>query len=56
LVLAGDLGPERRATAADPIPAFVTEAKPVTDWVKSVPEKPGVFRTVGVGREIDGSR
>jgi DUF1680 family protein len=56
LVLAGDLGPERRATAADPIPAFVTEAKPVTDWVKSVPEKPGVFRTVGVGRVIDGSQ
>ena len=54
LVLAGDLGPERRGAGADPIPAFVTEARPVTDWVKPVPDKPGVFRSAGAGRVIEG--
>jgi len=54
LVLAGDLGPERRGAEADPIPAFVTEARPVSEWVKPVADKPGVFRSVGVGRVIDG--
>ena len=59
LVLAGDLGEqhERRrrgetgpATAA---PVFVAAEKPVTDWVQPVADKPGVFHTVGVGRDRD---
>src|SRR5215813_8313881 len=55
LVLAGDLGVERRGDPGNTIPALVTEEKPVTDWVKPTADKPGVFRTVGVGRMIDGS-
>jgi DUF1680 family protein len=55
LVLAGDLGPERRGVAADPIPAFVTDGGPVSEWVTPVSSKPGVFRTAGVGRVSDGS-
>jgi len=54
LVLAGDLGPERRGAPADPVPAFVTETRPVTEWVKPVADRPGVFRSVAVGRTIDG--
>ena len=61
LVLAGDLGPESRgpgrrrgATAEQsPVPVFVAAEKPVTDWVQAVPDKPGVFHTVGVGRDKD---
>ncbi|HEU5122958.1 MAG TPA: beta-L-arabinofuranosidase domain-containing protein [Verrucomicrobiae bacterium] len=53
LVLAGDLGPEERrarGTHAD-VPIFVAAEQPVADWLKPVPNKPGAFRTVGVGRE-----
>ncbi len=61
LVLAGDLGPEadrrlrRRQSQFDPsaVPVFVAADRPVTDWVKPIPGKPGMFRTVGVGREHD---
>ena len=61
LVLAGDLGPEserRRARGAraaqqEPVTVFVAAEKPVTDWVKPVPGKPGHFRSDGVGREKD---
>ena len=62
LVLAGDLGPEedrpgRRGKSAsmDAVPVFVAAERPVTEWLKPVPDKPGAFRTEGVGkdREVD---
>ncbi len=59
LVLAGDLGPERRgAQARTPppeVPILVANEQPVANWLKPVPGKPGTFRTAGVGlkQEID---
>ena len=62
LVLAGDLGPEgerrgrRSANAPDEaVPVFVAADRPVTDWLQPVPNQPGNFHTVGVGknREVD---
>jgi DUF1680 family protein len=58
LVLAGDLGPEEsRPRGRDPgaVPVFVGAERPVTDWLKPVFDKPGNFRTEGVGkdREVD---
>jgi len=60
LVLAGDLGPERRrendrgAGYTQPrVPVFVAAERPVAEWLKPVPDKPGHFRTDGVGRERD---
>ncbi len=59
LVLAGDLGPEvqrrGRGTRAEPprVPVFVAAERPVTEWLKPVADKPGQFRTDGVGREND---
>jgi hypothetical protein len=55
LVLAGDLGPERRGAPADPIPSFVASDKPVREWLQPVPDRLGIFRTVGVGHVPDGS-
>jgi DUF1680 family protein len=55
LVLAGDIGPERRGAPAEPIPSFVTNEKPVTTWLQPVPDELGVFRTVDVGRVTDGA-
>ena len=55
LVLAGDLGPERRGAPAEPIPSFVTDEKPVTTWLQPVRDDLGVFRTVDVGRVTDGA-
>ncbi|HSL23949.1 MAG TPA: beta-L-arabinofuranosidase domain-containing protein [Vicinamibacterales bacterium] len=59
LVLAGDLGsaPER-ARGAPPaprpdVPALVARNRPVGEWVKPVPGRPGAFRTEGAGRERD---
>jgi uncharacterized protein len=54
LVLAGDLGPEDRqaATAARP-PVFVTDESDLSSWLRPVAERPGVFRSVGAGREQD---
>jgi hypothetical protein len=61
LVLAADLGPEmeRRRRAPDgsadlpapppPAPVFVAEKQPVEKWMKPVADKPGAFRTSGVG-------
>jgi hypothetical protein len=61
LVLAGDLGPEperefgRGFSFERPsVPAFVAAEKPVEEWLKPVPDKPGQFRTDGVGRLIEG--
>jgi len=63
LVLAGDLGPEgqqgrdrgRRAatTPNERAPVFVAAERPVTDWLKPVPDQPGLFRTEGVGKDRD---
>jgi hypothetical protein len=66
LVLAGDLGPmpERRprqkngeapapAAPRPTTPIIVTAAASVGDWVKPAEGRPGVFRTVGAGRDID---
>jgi uncharacterized protein len=62
LVLAGDLGEEpaeegrdrrRRAAETDPVPVFVAAERPVAEWLKPVADKPGSFRTVGVGKDRD---
>jgi DUF1680 family protein len=53
LVLAADLGPERRGGPAE-FPSLVTAEKPMTEWLQPVRDKLGIFRTVGVGRTIDG--
>ena len=56
LVLAGDLGPERRDKSSDSpsLVALVTSDKPLTEWLQPVADNLGVFRTVGVGRGTDG--
>jgi hypothetical protein len=53
LVLAGDLGPERRGGPSDS-PSLITEEKPLTEWLHPARDNLGVFRTVGVGRNTDG--
>jgi len=60
LVLAGDLGPERRRGAegaddAEPakVPVFVTDDDAVSSWVKPVGDTPVRFRSHGTGREPD---
>ncbi len=62
IVLAGDLGPERgrgraQQGGAPPqpisIPSLVTAELPLSEWIKAVTDKPGNFRTAGVGREQD---
>jgi hypothetical protein len=62
LVLAGDLGPEERQSGAggrqrqlDAAPVFVAAERPVAEWLNPIPDRPGSFRTVGVGkdREVD---
>jgi len=55
LVLAGDLGPEDVFPAWKPgaVPALVAAERPVDDWLKPVPGRPGSFRSEGVGREHD---
>jgi DUF1680 family protein len=58
LALAGDLGPDTRSgggRSAQPssAPVFVSGERPLTDWLKPVPGKPGIFRSEGVGRETD---
>jgi uncharacterized protein len=57
LVLAGDLGPERGGrgaqTAGPPInvPSLIAAERPLSDWLKAASDKPGNFRSEGVGRE-----
>jgi uncharacterized protein len=68
IALAGDLGPERerrrgrqaeaQAEARPPaqpirIPSLVAADRPLSEWIKAVTDKPGNFRTAGVGREQD---
>jgi hypothetical protein len=52
LVLAGDLGPERRGAPLDPIPSFVGGDRPVDEWLQPVAGEPGEFHTVGVSRDL----
>ena len=57
LVLAGDLGPERRRGRDRgervEVPVFVAAERAVSEWVKPVPGEPGTFRTADVGRIPD---
>jgi DUF1680 family protein len=60
LVLAGDVGPQpERAGRGAPrparpeVPELVTGDRPVTDWLKPAADKPGTFRSDGVGRSRD---
>lgn len=60
LVLAGDLGPEvnRRShhdgnNPPEAAPALITAEQNVDGWLKPVPGKPGVFRTVNAGLKED---
>jgi hypothetical protein len=60
LVLAGDLGPEERrrsrasaSTDLDAVPVFIAAERSVADWLKPVPDKPGSFRSEGVGKNRD---
>jgi DUF1680 family protein len=60
LVLAGDLGdeqPRRRSepnsSSPDSVPVFLAAERPVHEWLKPVPDKPGCFRTDGVGKDRD---
>jgi uncharacterized protein len=53
LVLAGDLGPERRGGPAEPVPSLVASDKAVGEWLQPVADKLGVFQTVNVGRTLD---
>jgi len=53
LVLAGDLGIERRGASGDPIPSFISDERPIGDWLKLLPDTTGTFRSEGTGRLID---
>lgn len=55
LVLAGDIGPENDFQAWKPgaVPVLVGADRPVADWLKPVADKPGCFRSEGVGRDRD---
>lgn len=60
LVMAGDIGPERRGRGRGPdeggsaVPVFVAADRSVSEWVKPVDGRPGTFRTAGVGRDNRG--
>jgi DUF1680 family protein len=62
LVLAGDLGPERRRATGEErereegppqVPVFVAAGEPVESWVRPAGDRPGHFRTAGAGRIPD---
>jgi uncharacterized protein len=53
LVLAGDLGAERRGGPAEALPSLVTAGKPATEWLVPVRDNLGVFRTADVGRTTE---
>ena len=55
LVLAGDLGPERRGGRGGggerpQVPVLVAGDRPVEEWVKPIVDRPGEFRIEGIGR------
>jgi DUF1680 family protein len=51
IVLAGDLG--RQSQPAPRVPVFVTEGKPLPEWVQPAAGKPLAFETHEVGRPAD---
>jgi DUF1680 family protein len=59
LVLAGKIGADAEHKSAPgtqvedlkAIPVFVAAGRPVAEWLKPVVGRPGVFRSVGVGRD-----
>jgi Uncharacterized protein conserved in bacteria len=59
LVLAGDLSTmstesgAARTNEVSPATALVAANRPLTDWLKPVPDKPGHFRTEGVGQNVE---
>jgi len=56
LVLAGDLGPEPERGSRQPTPeapALLAAERPLSEWLEPSADKPGVFRSHGVGRERD---
>jgi uncharacterized protein len=61
LVMAGDLGPEpprgaARGSQGPPsvdVPVIVSTSANPSDWLKPVADKPGTFRTEGVGQSRD---
>jgi hypothetical protein len=50
VLLAGDLGP---VSGARPVPALVTNGRPVSAWTREIPGRPLTFETRGVGRPGD---
>lgn len=54
VVLAGDLGPEEQPPGeGEKSTVFITENKPVTEWIQKIPNQPLAFQTSGVGRPQD---
>ena len=60
LVMAGDLGPEppRGGRGAPPpapvnVPSLVSTSRHPSDWLTPVADKPGSFRTNGIGKDKD---
>jgi hypothetical protein len=61
LALAGDLGKEIEGEGRDgappstapPAPVLVAAVQPLDNWLKPVSDKPGTFRTEGVGLKTD---
>lgn len=55
-MLAGDLGPEPERGSRQPLPeapALLAAERPLHEWLKPAPDRPGVFRSDGVGRDRD---
>ena len=58
LVLAGDLGPEHHGRqeaegAPEEIPVLAAAERPIAEWLKPIADRPGSFRSHGVGRSKD---
>jgi hypothetical protein len=58
LVLAGDLGPERRGGFPEPVASFLNDERPINEWMEPVPDKTGNFKSEGIlldqtEREVD---
>ena len=53
LVLAADLGPERRGGLSASIPSLVTDDKPAGEWLEPKSDNLGIFRAVGVARNSE---
>lgn len=48
LVLAGDLGPERRGGLPEPVASFLNDERPINEWMKPVADTAGNFRSEGI--------